>query len=126
MGAYKVEGLKEVVAEFALAEKNTLPEVTKVISKGALNIKNDWRKGITGLKHAPRLPYALGYDIGAGLASVSATIGPDKNKRQGSLGNLVEFGSVNNPPNPAGQRALDREAPKFEAALIAATKKLLP
>jgi hypothetical protein len=121
-----VTGVDKIVAEFAMAEQRTLPEVMAVVSRGAVQIKKDWAQRWGGLKHAPALPRSIGYDLFATPLRVGADIGPDKNKPQGALGNLVEFGSLNNSPRPGGSPALDAEAPKFIAAMEALTKKLLP
>ena len=47
----------------------------------------------------------------------AATIGPDKAVPQGALGNLLEYGSVHNPPHNDGGRALDAELPRFNAQM---------
>lgn len=120
-----VDGLTEVVTTLSKAASRALPETAAVAGRGALNIKKDWQARWKGLKHAPALPYAVGYDVGFGLRSVFAVIGPDKGKRQGALGNLLEFGSVNNAPTPGGLPALATEAPKFERALEDLTERLL-
>jgi hypothetical protein len=100
-------------------------EARKVVAKGGLNIKNDWREGWAGMAHAPLLPLSIGYDVNVSASGIEAEIGPDKDKAQGALGNLLEFGSVNNPPNPAGQKALDREEPRFVQALENIVGKIL-
>jgi hypothetical protein len=46
-----------------------------------------------------------------------AIIGPDKGAPQGALGNLLEYGSVKNPPHRDGGRAADAEEPRFEAQM---------
>lgn len=122
----RVEGLDRLIAELDHASAGVIPGVTAVVSKGALNIKRDWSGSWKGLKHAPALPFAIGYDLFTTPVAIRAVIGPDKDRKQGALGNLVEFGSLNNPPHPGGSPALDREAPKFEAAMVALTEKLLP
>lgn len=93
--------------------------VGPVVAKGALNIKTDWRTRAAGLAHAPLYPASIGYDI-SGFTDVTAVIGPDKERPQGALGNLIEFGSAHNPPHLDGDRALAAEQPKFLAALEAA------
>ena len=104
----------------------TVPVVSRaVVARGALNIKNDWRRRWTGLSNAPLLPYAIGYDTNETPWGVSAEIGPDKSKPQGPLGNLIEFGSVNNAPQPGGAPALDTEEPKFLDALADVAEKAL-
>jgi hypothetical protein len=97
-----------------------------VVRKGAMNIKRDWRANAraTGRKHAGKLyPRTVSYDVAAYGPDVTlAIIGPDKGGSQGALGNILEYGSVKNPPHRDGGRALDVEEPRFEAqmALIAA------
>jgi hypothetical protein len=91
-----------------------------VVVRGAMNIKRDWRANArsSAPKHAPHYPKSIGYDVaGYGRDIVMATIGPDKGGPQGALGNLLEYGSVKNPPHRDGGRALDVEEPRFEAQL---------
>ncbi len=110
-------GLEILAADLGQAAEDALPEVRRVVQKGALNIKKDWRQAWSGLDHAPRLPYAVTYDTEEKRTSVTAEIGPDKDKRQGALGNLIEYGSVNNAPIPGGAKALRAEEPRYEKAL---------
>ncbi|MER6435426.1 hypothetical protein ABT275_03555 [Streptomyces sp. NPDC001185] len=91
-----------------------------VVVRGAMNIKKGWRSNArsTAPKHAPLYPRTISYDVaGYGRDIVMATIGPDKGGPQGALGNLLEYGSVKNPPHRDGGRALDAEEPRFEAQL---------
>lgn len=122
--------LDELIVEFGAIEKGALPVVDAVVAKGALNVKNDAKRRVQagtkgrGKTHVTAYPYSIGYDLGHVLGASSAIIGPDKDKRQGALGNLLEYGSVNNAPIPHLQPALDAEAPKFEAAIAAAVDKM--
>lgn len=97
----------------------------KVVNRGCLNIKNDWRDRWSGLAHAPDLPDAISYDVDRAGSVITGEVGPDKNRRQGALGNLVEFGSVNNAPTPGGAPALEAETPRFERALADMGAELL-
>ena len=95
-----------------------------VTMRGAMNIKRDWKSNAraSARKHAPAYPSTIGFDLAAyGPDIWMAIIGPDKGGPQGALGNLLEYGSVKNPPHRDGGRALDVEEPRFEAqmALIA-------
>src|SRR5664279_2011988 len=70
------------------------PAMTAVMSKGALNIKNDAKARILaqsvrpfGHRYVVQYPNSITYDLQALGATVSAEIGPDKNKPQGALGN---------------------------------------
>lgn len=99
-------------------------EARKVVGKGALQIKNDARRRIAGHRSAPAYPYAIGYDTHETMTGAWAEIGPDKDKRQGALGNILEFGTVKNPPIPHMRPAADAEEPKFAKAMEALAVKV--
>jgi hypothetical protein len=120
--ASEAKALAEVLAT---AAAGTPEEVRQVVSRGALNIKRDAQRGSRGLKHAPAYPSSITYDISSLPTAISAEIGPDKQRRQGALGNLIEYGSVNNPPRPHIRPAADREQPRFEKALEDLARKPL-
>ncbi|MEU3255859.1 hypothetical protein [Streptomyces sp. NPDC006997] len=91
-----------------------------VTMRGAVNIKRDWQQNArqTAPRHAPLYPGSIGFDLaGFGPDLWMAIIGPDKGGPQGALGNLLEYGSVKNPPHNDGGRALAEELPRFEAQL---------
>lgn len=93
-------------------------EAKHVVEKGALNVKKDWRERWLGHSHIPELPWAVTYDIVADEETViSYEIGPDKAKPQGPLGNIIEFGTLNNAPIPGGMPALEAEEPRFTRAV---------
>jgi hypothetical protein len=113
----KVDGLDTLLADLARAGEQLPPEARKITQKGALNIKTSWARYWSGLKHAPALSRAVTYDTRWVGSGVEAEIGPDKSRRQGALGNLVEYGSINNAPIPGGAPALAEEAPRYERYL---------
>lgn len=95
-------------------------EARQATMKGAVNIKKDWRRNArqSSGRHAPAYPNSVGFDFAVyGPDIFMAVIGPDKGAPQGALGNLLEYGSVKNPPHRDGGRALDSEQPRFEAQL---------
>lgn len=114
-----------LAADLAAAPARLAELLPPVVSKGALNIKNDWRANASGNAHAPHYPASITYDIEERPDSVSAEIGPDKNKRQGPLGNILEFGTSKNPPHLDGARALAAEAPRFIEACEAVAEQAL-
>ena len=109
------ELLRQMVAEFARREVE--PQAAEFDAKGALNIKTDARRRVTGLAHAPAYPRAITYDSHETPTGAWAEIGPDKERRQGALGNLLEYGSVHNQPRPHMAPAAKAEAPRFEKAM---------
>lgn len=114
----ETQGLRELIADLDKVGTKVF-KVGAVVERGAVNIKRDWQQRWTGMAHAPSLPAAISYDpLHWSIGRVETEIGPDKARRQGALGNLVEFGSVHNGPRPGGVPALDAEAPKFERAIL--------
>jgi hypothetical protein len=113
------DGLKMLGADLAREAKIAPVEARKVVGKGCLNVKTDWRRRWSGYPHAPRLPYAITYDTKQLGGRIEGEVGPDKGKPQGALGNLFEYGSVKNSPIPGGAPALETERPKFERAMEA-------
>lgn len=86
-----------------------------VVARGALNVKNGWRANAVASsgRHARLYPASISYEMRPHPTGASAEIGPDKGKPQGALGNLLEFGSVNNAPHMDGARALAAESAAF-------------
>lgn len=100
-------------------------ECAAVVAKGALNIKKDAARRVTGLAHAPRYPRSITYDTYVSLTGPAAVIGPDKAKPQGALGNILEFGTTKNAPIPHLAPAAEAEQPRFEKAVEALAIKAL-
>lgn len=115
-----------LAADLAAAPARVAADIVPVVSKGALNVKNDWRTNASGNPHAPHYPASITYDLDVQPDGVEAEIGPDKNLPQGPLGNILEFGTSKNPPHLDGQRALAAEEPRFiEACATVAEQALL-
>ena len=114
------------------------PFVAKAVEVTARNVRDTGRQNASGMAHAPAFPHSITYDLGAGHgqtlgqavgsvlggaigAATSTTfraeIGPDKGRAQGALGNLIEFGSVNNPPQGIMHGALQANEADFERGI---------
>lgn len=92
-------------------------EAAKVVFVGALNIKKDARKRISGHRRYKRLPWSIDFDTYRSLKGPSAEIGPNHSKGQGALGNIPEYGSPTSAPIPFMGPAGEAEQPKFERAM---------
>ena len=110
--------VKALAAELGGVGARVRPAVKAVITKGALNIKNAARDAILAdTRHVfvKQYPYSITYDVSVGAgAMVTAEIGPDKDKPQGALGNLLEYGSSKNAPIPHLNPAFDAEIDSTE------------
>lgn len=112
-----VHEVEELAQDLMAAVVKVQTKAMGIVRKGAVNIKKDWRQNATvsAGRHAPRYPFSIDFDMAPSVGAIIAEIGPDKDKTQGALGNLIEFGSVHNPPHNDGGRALDKEEPNFIA-----------
>lgn len=98
------------------AGDDALKQSERMVSKGSLNVKNDARELAPHGPHTPSYRSSISYDITTGEDRVEGEIGPDKNRRQGALGNLFEYGTVDTPAIPHLNPALDAEEPRFYEA----------
>jgi hypothetical protein len=122
-----VTGAREFEAELRHAVTAITPGAVRLVKRGAVNVKRDWRRGWNDIKHAPRLPYSIDFDIEEGDGFVEAEIGAqDGPVNQGFLAPIIAFGGIHNAPNPADQRALDLEEPRFAAEAEKLSEELLP
>lgn len=121
----RVEGGREVIAMLDEASRAAPAEVEKVVVKGSVNVKLDWRRRWSGHAHIPVLPYAISFDVTSEGGTVTSEIGPDQSKPQGSLAGIINDGSPTSSPLPGAQPALEAEAPRFEKALLDIGAKLL-
>lgn len=119
------DGLNGLVAHLEAAGRDVAPEAKKVLGRAGFNVKRDAQKKASGIRHAPHYPRAIGYDVWWRGESGHVVIGPDKDKPQGPLGNILEYGTSNNPPYAHLGPALDYEAPAFERYMGELAAKLL-
>lgn len=120
-----IEGLDQLLADLRAADADSLAAARAVVQRGSLNVKRDAQRFSSGLQHAPLYPQSITYDTGYVAGGVQGEIGPDKGRPQGALGNLLEYGSVNNSPLAHLGPALDLEGPRFVEALGDAGLSLL-
>lgn len=103
-------------------------ETAKVVAKGALNIKTSARRRISGHPRFRLLPYAIDFDDVTMTSRAAYTeVGVNKDKRQGKLGHIPEYGAPaqNTAPTPYMRPAAEEEEPRFVAAMEALAVKAL-
>ena len=92
-------------------------DVEQVVSKGALNIKNQLVAEMRQSRHFGQISSSISYDITGGAGDVEAEIGPVKGS-PGSLANIAYFGSSRGGGTVADpEGALLAEAPNLEKYL---------
>lgn len=92
-------------------------DVEAVVFRGAIQIKKDAQRRISGHPYWKRLRYAIDFDTYFSLKGPAAEIGPNHSKPQGNLGHIPEYGSPTSAPIPYMRPAADAEEPKFAKAM---------
>lgn len=132
------DDLSRLVIDLGKAVDGAGPFLRKAIEVTARNVRDTAREnapGSAGGSPAPYFPASITYDIGPGYdqsigqavsslltggissarsTTLRAEIGPDKNRPQGALGNLIEYGSANNAPWGTMHGALQANEDDFE------------
>lgn len=109
--------LDKYVQQLEYSEAELLPEAKRIVARGAYNIKKDAKSRAPRGPHLPYYADSITYETTLTKSSAYAEIGPDKHKRQGALGNLLEYGSPSSPAHPHMGPAGEAEQPKFAAAM---------
>ena len=126
MAGVRVEGVDALTESFDRIAGEIPKTLQGVVKKGAQNIKEDWRRRQSGIKHAPRYTSSITYDTHVNKSRVWAEIGPvDGPEKQGFLGRVYEYGTPKSAPIPGGIPAADAEAPRFERAVADAVAELV-
>jgi hypothetical protein len=117
--------LNQIAAALADVPANAGKHVRAAVEVTSVKVKKSWREKLDGSRTLPGLPFAVTYDVitssTLGRDSViQSEIGFDKDKNQGPLGNVSEFGTVNNPPRGFGLAALQENLKDYEDGLAQA------
>ena len=113
-----IHEVRELAADFTRVPGELSRHAIPVLSRGALNIKNQMREsfeasGNAGFRFVGR---TVSYDLTTEGSEYSAEIGPTK--PEGALANVAIFGTPRGGGTVADPReALEAEAPRFEKAL---------
>jgi len=102
--------------------------IRSAVEISARKVDDLWTKTAKGQLGTRGYPFTISYDIsvfnGFGASVIQAEIGPDKERGQGALGNLIEFGGDTNggldSRRGAGEAALERVEDDFVKGLAIA------
>lgn len=124
-----VTDVRRLAEDLGRAPARVAREVPKVVERGALNVKRrmqaDAKASHSG--HARHFAGSISYDRASkGLRGVAFEVGPDKERSQGALGNLLYFGSAKNAPTLDIEAGLIEEQPRFIKALGELAVRELP
>ena len=93
----------------------------------SIKTKKDWQEPLKGSSTLPALPYAIGFDITSviGLKNtvIKSEVGFDKDRPQGALGNVSEFGTPTVTGRGFGIAALEKNQDDFVRGLEIAVEQ---
>lgn len=112
MFEFDASELHDLSASLGRVSGVVVQQARGAVFKGAMAIKEDTRRNIPGRYWGP-LVGKVNFDI----VGLSAIVGYE-DSGQGELAGIYEFGSSRRAPHPTLYPAADREAPKFERALL--------
>lgn len=122
--AHEVDQLAAALGEVAASAG---PYVRDAMETVAVDMTQEWRDAATGLPSLRYYSRSIGYDFvgfqGFGSTVLRCEIGPDKNRRQGALGAIVENGSPTSAPHKYGENILDAHSAQYEELVVAALEK---
>lgn len=111
--------LDELTSDLQGAGARAAVKAVAVVTKGAYNVMRDARDFAPHGPHTPAYAWSITYDVEVTEGAIVGEIGPDKDRPQGALGNLLEYGKPGQAPHAHLGPALDRESPNFEAHMLA-------
>ena len=118
--------LTALAADLGRVPLKVAREIPAVVTKGAMNIKDQLRSDLAGSIHFKGASRSVGFDVLDG--GFAAEIGPSSEAGSpGNIANIAYFGGSHGGGGTVADPriALDAEAPKFESALAAVVAKAL-
>lgn len=111
--------VRALATDLGKVSKDVEKRAEQVLERGALNVKNrmveDARSSHKGA--ARHFAGSISYDRATRVGQLGYEIGPDKDRQQGALGNILYFGTSKNAPTLDIEAGLIEEAPRLEKAL---------
>lgn len=126
MADFDFSELTQLAADLGEVGENVGPNIRKAITGTSLGVKKAWQEPLRGSKTLGGLVPALSFDITTaqvfGVSVIKSEIGFDKDKAQGPLGNISEFGSPTIAGRGYGIAALEANQEDFQRGLEKATE----
>ena len=127
MADFDFSELDQLAADLGEVPENADKNIRKAILVSSIKVKKTWQENLKGSKTLPGLVPALGFDITVGqffgVSVVKSEIGFDKNRAQGALGNISEFGAPNITGRGFGLKSLQDNQDDFEKGLAIALEQ---
>lgn len=122
-----LDGDEELRAAFEVAPHTLASALLRAVDGSAAALQRDWRSGArrSSGTHGRHYPSSITHDVTIQDGAVTADIGPERGKLQGSMGAGFEYGSVHQPPHLDGATAFADNAARFEDTVQAAVDDVI-
>jgi hypothetical protein len=126
MADFDFSALDQLAADLGEVAEHVGPNVRQAITGTSMGVKKAWQEPLKGSPTLPGLAWAVTFDIttfqGFGTSVIKSEIGFDKDRAQGALGNVSEFGTPTITGRGFGLKALEENQADFERGLDNALK----
>jgi len=116
--------VRRLAADFGHAGDDAILEIDKVVERGALGMKKTMAEDAANSGHYKLFAASISYDRRYGFGSIAYDVGPDKDRPQGALGNILYFGTSNNDPELDIEVGMRSEGPPLERNLADVAERL--
>lgn len=120
----------ELAGDMSQAGAKAVPALRETMAQAGSAFADQWRdnsrQNFSDDGHAKHYPDSIDSDLVFDLGGVSVDVGPNRAKKQGFLGHILEFGGERSPAYMDGLRALDAMEPRVERQVDAMIGHLLP
>lgn len=118
----------DLAGDMSAVGPKMVPALRGVMDQVGEFVADDWRDNAveTSGEHGKHYPKSIDSELVFDATGVSVDVGPNSAKKQGSMGEGFEFGSINQPPHLDGLRAVDGAQQRIERVVDAAIGHLLP
>lgn len=117
--------VRRLSADLGRVPSRVVPAVDQVMKRGAQNVKEAMAEDASGHATFPHFPRSISYDREPSPRGVSYEIGPDKQRTQGALGNILYFGTSDTGPVLDIEVGIRAEAPRLESHLADVSVRVL-
>ena len=111
-------------ADLGRAGANIFKYLPKAIEVTLGHIKEDARKSVrSSFGHIPHIPESIDYDVDIRAGGVYGEVGYNRNKPQGNLGHIIEYGRASYDAPNAPQRNVAKAGEKNFEDFISGIRK---
>lgn len=122
----EVDELDELAVDLGDVPERAAPAILQVTRRAAANMKRELQSEAVGSRRFRGVRPSISWDVEVDAEGVSAEVGPEIGRRQGSLGFIAYEGSATSGPRfPDPMGALEREAEPYAAWLSRVVEEAL-